>query len=255
MRGVSACRADVVVLGAGLAGLSASLAFAKSGRRVLLLERDGPAVDGGADRLFECWERPGISHFRQPHNFLALARQVLLEQTPEVLDRVFALGALENRQYELLPGEPTPSDEALVSICARRPVFESALREAVETHTNVEVETKMRMVGILGDGPGGDGSVRVKGVRIDGGKEIQSELVIDALGRTSPLGQWLEELGARPMFERRSECGLLYYSRHFRFRDGVEMPRLPSLLRGPAARSATWPSRSSSRTIARSSQS
>jgi glycine/D-amino acid oxidase-like deaminating enzyme len=73
-------RGDVVVLGAGLAGLSASLAFARSGRRVLLLERDGPGVTGDADRLFECWDRPGIAHFRQPHNFLALGRQVLLDR-------------------------------------------------------------------------------------------------------------------------------------------------------------------------------
>jgi hypothetical protein len=35
------------------------------------------------------------------------------------------------------------------------------------------------------------------------------------------------------MFERRTDCGLLYYSRHFRFRDGVTMPPVPSLLRGP----------------------
>jgi flavin-dependent dehydrogenase len=45
--------ADVMVLGAGLAGLSASHAFARSGQRVLVLERDGRADGGDADRLFE----------------------------------------------------------------------------------------------------------------------------------------------------------------------------------------------------------
>jgi hypothetical protein len=35
------------------------------------------------------------------------------------------------------------------------------------------------------------------------------------------------------VFERRSECGLLYYSRHFRLRDGVEIPRNPFPLGGP----------------------
>jgi 2-polyprenyl-6-methoxyphenol hydroxylase-like FAD-dependent oxidoreductase len=69
---------DVVVLGAGLAGLSASLAFARSGRRVLLLERDGPVVAGDADRLFECWDRLGIAHFRQPHNFYAGTQGAIL---------------------------------------------------------------------------------------------------------------------------------------------------------------------------------
>lgn len=107
------------MLGAGLAGLSASLAFARSGRRVLLLERDGPGVAGDADRLFECWDRPGIAHFRQPHNFLALGRQVLLDRAPDVLDHVLALGARKNRQYELLPAEAREGDERFVSAWTR----------------------------------------------------------------------------------------------------------------------------------------
>jgi 2-polyprenyl-6-methoxyphenol hydroxylase-like FAD-dependent oxidoreductase len=226
-------QADVVVLGAGLAGLSASLAFARTGRRVLLLERDGPAEDGDADRLFERWERLGIAHFRQPHNFLALARQVLLEGAPDVLEAVVGLGALENRQYELLPGEAQPEDEAFVSICARRPVFESALGRAVHAEDNVKLEAKTRLVALLTDGARSNGRIRVTGVRTDGDQEIHAHLIVDALGRTSPVGSWLRALGAPPILERRSECGLLYYSRHFRFRHGVEMPRLPSLLLGP----------------------
>jgi hypothetical protein len=54
----------------------------------------------------------GIAHFRQPHNFLGLGRQVLLEQAPDVLDAALMLGALENRQYELLPGRAEAGDEA-----------------------------------------------------------------------------------------------------------------------------------------------
>jgi 2-polyprenyl-6-methoxyphenol hydroxylase-like FAD-dependent oxidoreductase len=200
---------------------------------VLLLERDGPTEEDGADRLFERWERPGIAHFRQPHNFLALARQVLLEKAPDVLDTVVALGALENRQYELLPGQTMPGDEAFVSICARRPVFESALRRAVSADAKVELEANTRVVTLLADDVRSDGALRIRGVRTVGDRDIHADLVVDALGRTSPVGAWLKELGARPMLERRSECGLLYYSRHFRFRDGVEMPRVPSLLRGP----------------------
>jgi NADPH-dependent 2,4-dienoyl-CoA reductase/sulfur reductase-like enzyme len=75
-----AARADVVVLGGGLAGLAAALAFGRSGRRVVLIERDGRTDDGSADELFERWDRPGIAHFRQPHNFLGLPRQTLLDR-------------------------------------------------------------------------------------------------------------------------------------------------------------------------------
>jgi 2-polyprenyl-6-methoxyphenol hydroxylase-like FAD-dependent oxidoreductase len=226
-------RVDVVVLGAGLAGLSASLAFARSGWRVLALERDGPGVAGDADRLFECWERPGISHFRQPHNFLALARQILLTRAPDVLDGVLALGARENRQYELVRGQVRPGDEAFVSICARRPMFEYALRQALEPEDNFTLEPSTRVVGLLPARARADAPLRVGGVRTSSGREIQADLVIDALGRTSQLGSWLKALGARPMLERRSECGLIYYSRHFRLRDGVEMPRTSFLLGGP----------------------
>ncbi len=128
---------DVAVLGGGLAGLSAALAFARSGRRVTLIERDGAIEDGSADELFDDWERPGIAHFRQPHNFLGLARRVLLDEAPDVLDAVLGLGAVENRQYELLPGAAEAQDELFVSIWARRPVFESALRRAVEDEADI----------------------------------------------------------------------------------------------------------------------
>jgi 2-polyprenyl-6-methoxyphenol hydroxylase-like FAD-dependent oxidoreductase len=226
-------RVDVVVLGAGLAGLAASLAFARSGRRVLALERDGPGVAGDADRLFDRWERPGISHFRQPHNFLALGRQILLTRAPDVLDAVLALGARENRQYELLRAEARPGDETFVSLCARRPMFEYALRQAVDAQDNLTLKTSTRVMGLLLANARTNGPLRVCGVRTSDGREIHADLVVDALGRTSPLGSWLTAVGGRPILERRSECGLIYYSRHFRLRDGVEMPRTPFLLGGP----------------------
>ena len=225
-------RADVVVLGGGLAGLSAALAFARSGRRVVVIERDPPMEGRNPDELFERWDRAGIAHFRQPHNFLGLARQVLLREAPDVLDAVLALGALENRQSELLPGEPEPGDEALVSIGARRPVFESALRRAVDAEPNVEVKPGSRVVGLVA-ARAGDACFRVTGARTAEGREIEAGLVVDGLGRTSPVTSWLVALGARASLERRSECGLLYYSRHFRFRPDVEMPAVPTLLRGP----------------------
>ena len=221
------------MLGAGLAGLSASLAFGRTGRRVILLERDGPVKDGAPDDVFDRWDRPGIAHFRQPHNFLGLARRVLREEAPDVLGAVIALGGLENRQYELLPGETQPDDKAFVSICARRPVFEIALRRAVDAEPRITVEADTRVVGLLAGSARPNGGVRITGTRTDDGQEIEADLVVDALGRTSQLPSWLDALGARSPLERRAECGLLYYSRHFRFRPGVEMPAVPALLRGP----------------------
>ena len=66
-------------MGGGLAGLSAALGFARRGRSVCVLERDatGPGA-GSSDHVFEEWERAGVAHFRQPHNFLGLGRRTLL---------------------------------------------------------------------------------------------------------------------------------------------------------------------------------
>lgn len=188
-----------------------------------------------ADGLFERWDRRGIAHFRQPHNFLALGRQVLLAHAPDVLETVLALGATENRQYELLPGEAEPGDESFVSICARRPVFEAALRRAVEAEPRIDVRANTGVVGLVGASNRPDDAVRITGARTDDGAQVAADIVVDALGRTSKVLPWLVDLGVRPPLEQRSECGLLYYSRHFRFRPGVETPSLPALLRGPRA--------------------
>ena len=221
------------MLGGGLAGLSATLAFARSGRRVTLVERDGPAVTGSADELFEDWKRPGIAHFRQPHNVLGLARRVLLDEAPEVIDSVIGLGAVENRQYELLPGDLEPEDESFVSILTRRPLFEGALRQAVEAEPDVTLLTSTRVVGLAAEAVARGGAIRITGARTDEGGSIEADLFVDALGRTSQVTSWLTSLGARPTLERRAECGLIYYSRHFRFRPGVEMPSIPSIHRVP----------------------
>ena len=151
-----------------------------------------------------------------------------------MLDRVLADGALENRQFELVPGDPSPGDEAFVSLCVRRPVFESALRAAAEAEAGVRIEggaTVARLRGLLDRRTARFASPEPAQPT---DWEVQAELVVDALGRTSRVQAWLEELGARPMSsERRNECGLFDHSRHFRLRPGVEMPALPTLLRGP----------------------
>jgi 2-polyprenyl-6-methoxyphenol hydroxylase-like FAD-dependent oxidoreductase len=44
---------------------------------------------------------------------------------------------------------------------------------------------------------------------------------------------WLQEEDLGPVSERTSTCGLLYFSRHFRLREGAAMPPYASVLAGP----------------------
>jgi 2-polyprenyl-6-methoxyphenol hydroxylase-like FAD-dependent oxidoreductase len=66
----------------------------------------------------------------------------------------------------------------------------------------------------------------VTGVRTDRG-DLTADLVIDATGRRSPVDDWLAQIGARPTATWRAECGVAYYSRHYRIRSAVNLPGLP----------------------------
>jgi 2-polyprenyl-6-methoxyphenol hydroxylase-like FAD-dependent oxidoreductase len=220
----------VVVTGAGLAGLTAAVAVSRAGHDVLVCERDGHSPPPAA-RAFEEWDRSGVGHFRQPHNFLALARKTLYEEAPDLLERLAAVGAGEIDQTLLLPVDARePEDAELATIACRRPVFEAVLREMAASAPNVEVRSGVVVDGLVVDRPNGD--VVVRGVRSQGAT-IEADLVVDAAGRTSRVRSWLEAAGGKLPERREQDCGIVYFSRHFRFRDGVLPPGGPYILGGP----------------------
>jgi hypothetical protein len=63
----------------------------------------------------------------------------------------------------------------------------------------------------------------VTGVRTGAG-ELRADLVVDATGRRSPIDRWLAEAGAQPTATWQAECGVAYYSRHYRLRRGADLP-------------------------------
>ena len=104
----------------------------------------------------------------------------------------------------------------------RRPLIEWALRRAVLAQPGIEVRDRVHAAGL----DGADGAVA--GVRTDHGT-LAADLVVDALGRTSPAPAWLERVGARPPRVERTDCGVVYYSRYYRVRDGETLPDGPWL--------------------------
>jgi hypothetical protein len=48
--------------------------------------------------------------------------------------------------------------------------------------------------------------------------------VIDATGRRSPIDQWLKDIGAHSSAMSWAECGVAYFSRHYRLREGAALP-------------------------------
>jgi len=87
----------VIVIGAGIAGSAAALAFGRGGHEVVLVDRGAePSFEGwSADEVFQRWQPPGIAQFRQPHNFLGLGRVVLRDRFSDVYGALHRSGAAE----------------------------------------------------------------------------------------------------------------------------------------------------------------
>jgi 2-polyprenyl-6-methoxyphenol hydroxylase-like FAD-dependent oxidoreductase len=221
----------LLVLGGGVAGLATALAASRGGHEVVLLERDTDTPAGDATEVFDGWQRTGVAQFRQPHNFLGLGRRLLRDRVPDIYRDLLGAGAVEIEQFRFLAGAtPESGDEDLATIGSRRPVFEAALRRAVQAEPTIDLRPGCRVTGLA---LSGGHPTHVEGVVLAGGERLAADLVVDAAGRSSRTAAWLAESGLGPVAERSSGCGLIYYSRHFQRRDGV--PELPyaSVLAGP----------------------
>jgi 2-polyprenyl-6-methoxyphenol hydroxylase-like FAD-dependent oxidoreductase len=208
----------VAVLGAGPAGLSTALAVARAGHRALLVDRDPVEVTSGEDPFH--WPRKGVAHFLQPHAFNPRGRREMRIHLPDVYAALLGAGAEELDLRRRLSGPSRPGDEDLVYLGVRRPLIEWALRKAVLAQPEIELLPDTRVVGFLGE------SRRVEGARTEKG-ELRADLVVDALGRTSPAPAWLAEIGASPPELEASDCDVLYYTRYYRVRQGETLPDGP----------------------------
>jgi 2-polyprenyl-6-methoxyphenol hydroxylase-like FAD-dependent oxidoreductase len=222
----------ILVIGAGMAGLCTALALAPGGREVLLLERDPSPPGGGADEAFTAWERRGVGQLRHSHAFLARLRNIIKASHPGLLDALHAAGVRELGFEAALPARlreayrAKPGDADLAVLTSRRTTLELVMRRYVEGLAGVSVLSDA-FVRELTIEPAADGALRVAGVcgEIAGAREAwRADLVVDASGRGSASLEQLKAAGAA-VSEDAEDCGILYYTRHYRLLDGAGEPK------------------------------
>jgi 2-polyprenyl-6-methoxyphenol hydroxylase-like FAD-dependent oxidoreductase len=226
--------AQIVVVGAGVVALGTAMLLAGDGHQLTVLERDpaGPP-DDPAD-AWECWQRPGLNQFRQPHAFLGRFREVVDTELPAVANAARDAGALRlNFVRDVLPAQMTggwqQGDERYEWLTSRRALMEAVFAAAAASTPGVEVRRGTAVAGLTSAATALTGVPHVTGVLTKAGESIPADLVVDMSGRRSALPSWLEDIGARRPGEELEDCGLVYFARHFRSADGS----LPPLMGPP----------------------
>ncbi|MCO6007086.1 hypothetical protein NE236_19070 [Actinoallomurus purpureus] len=199
-----------VVMGGSIAGLLAARVLSEHADQVVVLERDDlEAAHEG---------RPGAPHSSQVHVLLHGGRVQLDRWFPGFSDDLLAAGAVLSRDgairmYVNGAAKAPVSDEI---ISASRPFLESHVRARTLSLPNVHfIRAQVREVTFSGD--------RVSGVRCalagepaDEIKNMAADLVVDAMGRSSRLGDWLDRAGLPRPAMRRIGIDLNYATAGFR---------------------------------------
>jgi 2-polyprenyl-6-methoxyphenol hydroxylase-like FAD-dependent oxidoreductase len=214
--------ADVLVIGAGVAGLGTALALSRDGHAVTVLERDATPMPSQVDDAF-WWDRRGAPQVRHSHMFLARLRNLLRDGYPDVREALLEAGATELTIAEMTPDgmdpTPMPGDEDLAMLACRRTTFEWVLRTKVLEQDHVTFRDGIVVEGLLTDGG------RVVGVRTADGEELRADVVVAANGRRSEFPRWVREAGLGEIEEVTEDTGIVYWSRFYKLLPGAVEPK------------------------------
>ncbi|HEY8948858.1 MAG TPA: hypothetical protein VIM56_08230 [Rhizomicrobium sp.] len=220
----------VLVAGSGIAGLGAALALSDGAREVIFLDRDPPPPDTSPEEAFAHWERRGATQLRHSHAFLGRLTSLIRDRYPELMKELLAEGTRLFGFAEGLPPTiehkytPEKGDEDLTLLFSRRTTLELVIRRYAARLPGVTFITDAGVRGLITRKE--NGKIVVEGLKVERNgavEEMRADIVVDATGRNTVFPEWFRAEGA-VVREESSPCGILYFTRHYRLRDGQEEP-------------------------------
>jgi 2-polyprenyl-6-methoxyphenol hydroxylase-like FAD-dependent oxidoreductase len=215
----------IVVIGGSAAGCCAALLLARAGHEIVVVEKDrleiAPDVESAARSAF----RSTAPHIVQPHIIMARCRQLLITHLPDVYEQLLNAGVVEAPIATQMPPtladtSPRDGDDQLTLLMTRRSTFDWVLHRALTVQPGVTLRRGVAVTGLVavpGEPP------QVNGVHTTEG-DLAADFVVDATGRRSPIDRWLKTIGAQVSAASWAECGVAYFSRHYRLREGIAPP-------------------------------
>ena len=216
-------RLQVVVVGAGIGGLTTALLLGRRGHRVIVVEQEPVAAPAGlADARW--WWRSSAPQAAHGHVFAARCRELLAAEAPDVLAELRRAGVAEMRLTHHAPHTltgPVEDDPRLVGLATRRSVFEWVLRRALLAERGVTLLSGLSAVGLV---VGKSHAPRVTAVRLAGGQFLPADLVVDAAGRRTPLPRWLLDAGGPALEVEEAAGAVTTHTRFYEVTNGRPAP-------------------------------
>lgn len=206
-----------VVIGSGIAGLTAARVLADYFTEVTIIERDS--------QLDLPQIRRGVPQAHHAHSLPVRGQQLLEKQFPGLTAELIGQGAEAvhggSEMAVFVAGEyhQVRQQAGLLTLSSSRPLLESAIYRRVAAHPRVRILSNYGVEALLVD----RSKRRITGVRLRcrGGwpapeSTLAADLVLDASGRDSQAPQWLADLGYTPPLESVVNALTGYSSRLYR---------------------------------------
>jgi 2-polyprenyl-6-methoxyphenol hydroxylase-like FAD-dependent oxidoreductase len=205
-----------IVCGSGLAGLLAARVLSPHYDEVIILERDLCTGSMGA--------RKGVPQGRHVHGLLPRGSAVIERLFPGLLGDLEADGATTgdlgaDTLWFHFGGYKDRSRIGLVGHLQSRPLLEGHIRRRCLAQPNIRIREGWEVTGPLVDASRSAViGVTARAMQGDVPDRIEGDLVVDATGRGSQAGRWIEELGHAQPRETSVRVDLGYTTRLYRRR-------------------------------------